>query len=168
MDQHNVANLLWARQRVREAAGAKGGSWCVGHFVRHIPGEPRLAAALTSRFRENGVPWGFTVIPHDEGHLAVFHYCTLLPKGMRARRDLQKKERALIADIIGEDDSLLTRMVSRLLLRQCEDLCLSPAAWAAYPERTREGIRDMFQVRILGGVPAHADHAFLDTINLFA
>lgn len=174
MDAHNVSSLREARQRVQEALGAKGGSWCVKHMVRHLPGEPRLAAALVSRWPGKGEgvaqadqlctgPWGCTVIPYDCGHLVVFHYCTLLPKGTRARRDLQQKKAYLRAKMIGGGDRLLARWVSELLLMQCEDLCLAPAAWAAYPERVREAIWDTVFVRSTG-----IAMSFRGDIDLFA
>ena len=179
MDEHNIDSLQEARRRVQEALGAKGGSWCVKHMVRHLPGEPRLAAALVSRWPGKGEgvaqanqlctgPWGCTVIPYDRrprarGHLVVFHYCTLLPKGPRARRDLQRKKTRLQDAMIGDGDCLLARRVSKLLLTQCEDLCLAPAAWAAYPERVREAVWDTVFVRSMGIAPS-----FCGNIDLFA
>ena len=179
MDVHNIVGLQEARRRVQEALGAKGGSWCVKRMVRHLPGEPRLAAALVSRWPGKGVgvaqadqlctgPWGCTVIPYDRGprargHLVVFHYCTLLPKGPRARRDLQRKAACLRAALIGDGDCLLARRVSELLLMQCEDLCLAPAAWAAYPERVREAVWDTIFVRSTG-----IAMSFPGDIDLFA
>ena len=167
MDRHNVANLRRVRQQVRNAVGAKGGAWCMNHIVRRIPGEPRLAAALISRFR-NGAPWGLTIIPLTEGHLAILHYCTLLPKGPRALGDLRQKERDLTTDILGPDNSLLPRMASGLLLRQCPDLCVAPDAWNAYPDHIRACIRDMLMARLLDAVPTPDDPALLDNLNLFA
>ena len=162
MDEHNIDDLQKARRRVQETLGAKGGgSWCVDHMVRHLPGEPRLAAALVSRWPGNEEEvaqadqlctgsWGCTVIPYDRGHLVVFHYCTFLPKGPRARRDLQRKKEHLQDAMIGDGDCLLARRVSELLLMQCEDLCLAPAAWAAYPERIREAVRNTVIARSMG------------------
>ena len=155
VDGDSVDNLQQPRQVLLQALGAKqGGSWCVRHLVRHIPGRPRIAAAhATSWSPAEGMvtmadskctgACGCTVIPHDHGHLVVYHYCTTLPKGSRAKQDLAWKENYLLTEVIKDGPNLPFR-ISQDLLELCEELCIAPSAWNAYPNSTRKAIQDRF------------------------
>jgi hypothetical protein len=155
VDGDSVDNLQQPRRVLQQALGAKqGGSWCVRHLVRHIPGQPRIAAALAASWRpaEGKVTvadlkctgaWGCTVIPHDRGHLVAYHYCTTLPKGPRAKRDLAWKENYLLTEVIKDGPDLPFR-ISQDLLELCEELCIAPSAWNAYPNSTQKAIQDLF------------------------
>ena len=83
--------------------------------------------------------WGCTVIPHDRGHLVAYHYCTTLPRGPRAKRDLAWKENYLLNEVI-KDGPDLSFGISQNLLDLCEELCIAPSAWNAYPNSTQKAI----------------------------
>ena len=76
-----VANLIRARNRVRATVEGSTDRWAVDYVWRHIPGEPRLAAAMPSTFASDGSPWGLSVVPLADGHLVAFHFCTPVALG---------------------------------------------------------------------------------------
>ena len=92
-----------------------------------------------------------------------------MPWGQAALNDLRQKKCALLDDLLGEGDRMLTRTVSRLLLVQCADMCLSPDAWDAYPKPVRAAARGLFQAQFLGEAPVdYFDRYVADNIDLFA
>ena len=137
---------------------AQGTSWRVRHQVKNIPGRPCVAAAVAApaiskpwnRRRITGA-WGCTVVPHAQGHLVAYHYCTVLPSNRAAARDLQERDRHHARKLV--EDTGLPYRLSWDLVSTCEELCVAPAAWDAYPDEVKNAIRECFLPRPLGKAP---------------
>lgn len=181
IEADSVADLQQSRKVLLEALGAKS-SWRVKHLVRHIPGPPRLAAAVAATWKpaegfvkvadlKSTGAWGCTVIPLEGGHLVAYHYCTTLRKGPRAKKDLAWKKNWLSTNLI-QDDAKLPYRVSLDLLDLCEELCITPPAWDTRSASEQKAIRDVFTVSIdslsspFQGISRI--HSPTEEINLFA
>lgn len=154
-DVDSIVPLCRAHRFLKQAL-RKGNSRRVRHLVRSISGTPRLAGAfvgtaapaetvqftggrLAEAVRTCPGIWGYTVVPHAGGHLAVLHACNTLPDD-HGNRWLDAKVATMRAEV-GTDAEAPGR-VSDLLLGLGDKLCIAPAVWDRYPEGLRARVRD--------------------------
>ena len=157
--------VTFASNSIREFKDDPGQDYRFVHLVKYLPGKPAVACSnagmwplvfafdpLTGKVAEvlinSPVAWARTVIPTSTdrftGHIAVEHYCVLIPDTKYAKFTVEfvKGKLRQLNSLEGEQAE---QLISAKLIAQTEMLCISSEQWETFSSEKKSLIRHVWE-----------------------
>ena len=153
-NQRRYSTLSLASGLLRTSLSHPVLNWRIKHVTKALSGTPRIACSNAGVWDHHWVDfwsgpvrpveshgvWGITVMPTEDGHVAMLHYCTVATDRYIAERHLSKmaQEMAPFEELEG---LALEEAISSHAIVLTEDLCVGSFAWESYSQQRKEVIR---------------------------
>ena len=163
------------------------------HLIKYLPGRPAVACSnagmwpvvfdfdpLTGKSDKapilSPVAWAITIIPTSTerftGHIAVEHYCVLIPDSEYAKFTVEFVNGKIkkLESLEGEEAE---QLISAELIVQTEMLCISSERWDSFSSEKKSLIRqvweteDKIEYRRIGRMQPFEQEYDLAQLNLF-